>query len=119
VRYDQFMRFGWKVLIPTSLLWIVCIAFIRAAQLFSEDGRRNTLIVISVIAVVLIIGTYLLPQAQDPQEKYAWPSGEVDPFAGGHPVPPLPGQTLIRTSGPGADPAAALDHEEHAEVSGG
>jgi NADH-quinone oxidoreductase subunit H len=115
VRYDQFMRFGWKVLIPTSLLWIVCISFIRAAQLFSEDGRRNTLIVISVIAVVLIVGTYLLPQAQDPKEKYAWPTGEVDPFAGGHPVPPLPGQTLIRTAGT----TPALDHEEHAEVSGG
>jgi NADH-quinone oxidoreductase subunit H len=119
VRYDQFMRFGWKVLIPTSLLWIVCIAFIRAAQLFSDNGRRTTLIVISVIAVVLIVGTYLLPQAQDPKEKYAWPSGEVDPFAGGHPVPPLPGQTLIRTSGP----AAALEAEparpeETAEVSG-
>jgi NADH-quinone oxidoreductase subunit H len=115
VRYDQFMRFGWKVLIPTSLLWIVCISFIRAAQLFSEDGRRNTLIVISVIAVVLIVGTYLLPQAQDPKEKYAWPTGEVDPFAGGHPVPPLPGQTLIRTAGT----TPALDREEHAEVSGG
>src|SRR3712207_1972109 len=29
VRYDQFMRFGWKFLIPASLLWIVAVATIR------------------------------------------------------------------------------------------
>jgi NADH-quinone oxidoreductase subunit H len=135
VRYDQFMRFGWKVLIPTSLLWIVCIAFIRAAQLFSDDSRRDTLIVISVIAVVLIVGTYLRPQGPDPDEKYAWPTGEVDPFEGGHPVPPLPGQTVRRTAGPAtaigagpppppppAAPGRAEEPsrpEESAEVSGG
>jgi NADH-quinone oxidoreductase subunit H len=100
VRYDQFMRFGWKVLIPTSLVWIVCVAAIRGAQLFTADGRRNTIIVISAIGVILILSTFLLPQAEDPSLKHAWPTGEVDPFAGGHPVPPLPGQTLLSTSGP-------------------
>src|SRR5687768_10364107 len=29
MRYDQFMAFGWKVLIPFSLAWIVAVAFIR------------------------------------------------------------------------------------------
>jgi NADH-quinone oxidoreductase subunit H len=28
------------------------------------------------------------------------PAGGADPFAGGYPVPPMPGQTLKRTSGP-------------------
>ncbi len=37
VRYDQFMRFGWKVLIPASLVWIVCVAAIRGAQLFTDS----------------------------------------------------------------------------------
>jgi NADH-quinone oxidoreductase subunit H len=120
VRYDQFMRFGWKVLIPASLVWIVCMSAIHGVQLFTDNGRRNTLLVISAIGFVLVVGTFLLPQGADPKTKYAWPTGEVDPFAGGHPVPPLPGQTLIRTSGP----AAALEaepsrQEESAEVSGG
>ena len=26
LRYDQFMKFGWKVLIPVSLVWIVAVA---------------------------------------------------------------------------------------------
>ncbi len=100
VRYDQFMRFGWKVLIPASLVWIVCVAAIRGAQLFTEDGRRNTIIVISAIGVVLIVSTFLIPPSDDPAAKHQWASGEVDPFAGGHPVPPLPGQTVLHTSGP-------------------
>jgi NADH-quinone oxidoreductase subunit H len=31
VRYDQFMRFGWKFLIPITLIWVVSVAFIRGA----------------------------------------------------------------------------------------
>jgi NADH-quinone oxidoreductase subunit H len=99
VRYDQFMRLGWKVLIPASLVWIVCVAAIRGAQLFTSDGRRNTIIVIGAIGVLLIAATLLVP-ADDDKPEHAWPTGEVDPFAGGHPVPPLPGQTVIRTAGP-------------------
>jgi NADH-quinone oxidoreductase subunit H len=26
LRYDQFMKFGWKVLIPVSLAWIMIVA---------------------------------------------------------------------------------------------
>ena len=35
MRYDQFMTFGWKVLIPVSLVWIIAVAFIR--KLKAED----------------------------------------------------------------------------------
>ena len=33
VRYDQFMHFGWKFLIPITVAWVVAVAFIRGAQL--------------------------------------------------------------------------------------
>ena len=32
VRYDQFMRFGWKFLIPVTLAWVVVVAFIRGGR---------------------------------------------------------------------------------------
>src|SRR4029079_6158675 len=41
VRSDQFMRFGWKFLIPVTLLWVVFVAFLRGAQVawFGENTR--------------------------------------------------------------------------------
>nr|WP_284291376.1 NADH-quinone oxidoreductase subunit H [Angustibacter aerolatus] len=41
VRYDQFMRFGWKFLIPASLLWIVAVATIRALPDVTSSGRTK------------------------------------------------------------------------------
>src|SRR5499426_2613603 len=32
LRYDQFMRFGWRVAIPFSLVWIVALSGIRVMQ---------------------------------------------------------------------------------------
>ncbi len=41
LRYDQFMAFGWKVLIPASIVWIVAVAAIRVVDL--EGGFDRSL----------------------------------------------------------------------------
>ena len=48
VRYDQFMRFGWKVLIPVALLWVVAVAVHprRPAHLLRRRHRRQVVLVI-------------------------------------------------------------------------
>jgi NADH-quinone oxidoreductase subunit H len=55
LRYDQFMRFGWKVLIPLNLIWILALAGIRLLQ-----GRENvsflTKAIIFVVALVIVLG---------------------------------------------------------------
>ena len=41
LRYDQFMRFGWRWLIPISLVWIVAVATFRMGSTegwFSAPG---------------------------------------------------------------------------------
>ena len=106
-RYDQFMRFGWKFLIPVTLLWVVLVAFIRGAQngWFGDNvvtiAGRNfpvpILVAIAVIAIVALGGSWLYDTRRaDKEEAEAatGPPNVVDPFAGGYPVPPLPGQTL-------------------------
>ena len=96
VRYDQFMRFGWKFLIPVTLVWVVAVAFIRGAQLsfFGGNTRPATVIVVGVIAVLALAVAWVWDgrraAAMVPEERLE----EIDPFAGGYPVPPLPGQRL-------------------------
>ena len=43
VRYDQFMRFGWKFLIPVTLTWVVVASFMKASQLGFIDGPKRHL----------------------------------------------------------------------------
>ena len=100
VRYDQFMRFGWKFLIPVTMAWVVSVAFIRGAQLafFGENTRTATVIVVGVIASVALAVAWVWDgrraAAAVPVERLE----EIDPFAGGYPVPPLPGQRLRKPS---------------------
>ncbi len=108
LRYDQFMRFGWKVLIPIALVWIVAVAFIRALRL-NEDLSGGTRIALLVGLLALLGGVMAVvwsssaKSEQTAVRRHTPPPDEVDPFAGGYPVPPLPGQRLVRSSGPGED----------------
>ena len=120
VRYDQFMKFGWKFLIPVTLAWVVAVAFLRAGQLgFLGDSTVTlanrtfsmaTLFLIGIIAVLVLAGATWLDarstrKAAEVAEAES-PAEEIDPFAGGFPVPPLPGQRLIEPTRQAA-PAAA------------
>jgi NADH-quinone oxidoreductase subunit H len=101
VRYDQFMRFGWKFLIPASLVWIVAVATIRGLPQISDTSRTKLFLVIGVLAVIGgAIAWVVDARAEQAEPEGGWQLGEVDPFAGGHPVPPLPGQQLTVSRGP-------------------
>jgi len=90
MRYDQFMTFGWKVLIPFSLAWIVAVAFIR--KLKQEDLLdQQTLVWAAIIAGVLFLVTFFIPEKKpEPTEPEPEPA-DVDAFADGYPVPPQTG----------------------------
>ncbi|MGI9156320.1 MAG: NADH-quinone oxidoreductase subunit NuoH [Marmoricola sp.] len=90
LRYDQFMHFGWKRLIPIALAWTVLVAGIRAVD--NTGGfSRTWLIVIAVVIGVLLVATFLIPE-KVPATDEADPDHEqpFDAFAGGYPVPPMP-----------------------------
>ena len=100
MRYDHFMKLGWKVLIPVSLAWLVAVTLIQGVTTFAELSRQQLFIGIGVaflvaMVVVLLIGDRTPPEGEEPRDgEFIRPDEEFDAFAGGFPVPPLPGQSL-------------------------
>jgi NADH-quinone oxidoreductase subunit H len=128
LRYDQFMRFGWKRLIPFSLVWIMLVSFVRALDKFGDLERRERIMIL--MGGVLVIGLIWLAidviRTREPEEVEAVdPDTPVDPYAGGFPVPPMPGQTMLRSGGPANTPSDSetlidsSDSPELEEVRGG
>jgi len=96
-RYDQFMKLGWKILIPAGLAWVV----LWGGALVASDagvlpGMRQVLIGVAVVLAVAALITGLWPSKDVPSKPKAADGAltEIDAFAGGFPVPPKPGEKL-------------------------
>jgi len=70
LRYDQFMKFGWKVLIPVNVAWILVVATLR---LMTQQGASQFMIAGFTVAVVLavLIGTSLYETSKKRAEDAA------------------------------------------------
>jgi NADH-quinone oxidoreductase subunit H len=98
LRYDQFMRLGWKVMIPVSLVWILAVATVRIARSHGTDLGRILIILGVVLGVMLLLYTFVLPEdtarPPDDLDEAADQAASRTGFAGGYPVPPMPGERL-------------------------
>jgi NADH-quinone oxidoreductase subunit H len=92
LRYDQFMRFGWKVLIPANLVWILALSGIRVVQNGGISSGAKTGVIIGIAAlVVLVLGLVGLQRSRKAPaaDLSAHPvSGRVG-GSEGFPLPPL------------------------------
>jgi len=116
LRYDQFMRFGWKVLIPGALLWVTFIALLKGVQEFADFNPRPWFVVVAGVLLVAAVVLYFTGETQQAEAEEEAEDADVDPFAGGFPVPPMPGQRLLRTAGPAPAVPERDDTAEAAEV---
>ena len=116
LRYDQFMGFGWKVLIPVSLAWVMAVATIRLVVGPESALLTPAMVIAGLVAIAVIVVVYRsrTPRGGDTQRGGDTPPGAApstaaqvspappttapfdpapfDPVAGGFPVPPLPHQ---------------------------
>ncbi len=128
MRYDQFMRFGWKFLILVSVIWIMVIAIIRGSNNeygWSEALFRGSMIAAGIVVLVIalsVLGANTRRVKRRQQELTPVPT-EYDPFAGGFPVPPLPGQNYTPPASPvvsgQAAPRLPDGDDQSQEVRGG
>ncbi|GAB3067942.1 NADH-quinone oxidoreductase subunit NuoH [Micromonospora schwarzwaldensis] len=85
LRYDQFMRFGWKVLLPINLVWILVLAGLRSIE---DWQTRDRLLVTAIGAGVLLLATLFWPSRK--KQPKPSPQEQVDsrPY-GSFPLPPM------------------------------
>jgi NADH-quinone oxidoreductase subunit H len=60
LRYDQFMKFGWKVLVPTALIWILVVATMRTVARETDLSTGEVTLFVGVPVALLVLGGLLL-----------------------------------------------------------
>ena len=85
LRYDQFMQFGWKILIPVSILWILVVATLRTMSL--QGAPRVFVVGFASLVVLLVMAANI---GFDKAKKKKLESLEVDVLAPSFAVPTIP-----------------------------
>jgi len=85
LRYDQFMQFGWKILIPVSIVWILIVATLR---LLSMQGAPRLVVVgfASFVVLLIMLVNIGFEKAKKKKDEAVFEEGPAPSFA----VPALP-----------------------------
>jgi NADH-quinone oxidoreductase subunit H len=95
LRYDQFMKFGWKVLIPFSLAWILVVSTLRV---MSQQQAPRVIIIAFIfsIALIYIAITSLIDRQKVNLAKAAKVTNSDEP---NFPVPAIPNSRSEQLNG--------------------
>ncbi|MFV2012489.1 MULTISPECIES: NADH-quinone oxidoreductase subunit NuoH [unclassified Micromonospora] len=85
LRYDQFMRFGWKVLLPINLAWILALGGIRVT---SGWERNDRLIAIGIPVAILLAVVIFWPTRKERPAPTLQEQVDSRP-PGSFPLPPM------------------------------
>jgi NADH-quinone oxidoreductase subunit H len=60
LRYDQFMRFGWKVLVPTALVWILAVGTMRTVAREADLSTGEVALFVGVPIALVVLAVLLI-----------------------------------------------------------
>ncbi|GAB3358960.1 NADH-quinone oxidoreductase subunit NuoH [Micromonospora halotolerans] len=85
LRYDQFMRFGWKVLLPINLVWILVLSGLRSIE---DWQTKDRLVATGIGAGVLLLATLFWPSRKKTPKPPLQEQVNSRPH-GSFPLPPM------------------------------
>ncbi|MEW1587363.1 NADH-quinone oxidoreductase subunit NuoH [Micromonospora vinacea] len=85
LRYDQFMRLGWKVLLPINLVWILVLSGLRSIE---DWDTRGKVIAVGIPAGILLIATIFWPSRRPKPKPTTQEQVDNRPH-GSFPLPPM------------------------------
>ncbi|MCG5444850.1 NADH-quinone oxidoreductase subunit NuoH [Micromonospora sp. NIE79] len=85
LRYDQFMRLGWKVLLPINLVWILVLSGLRSIE---DWDTRGKVIAVGIPAGILLIATIFWPSRKPKPTPTTQEQVDNRPH-GSFPLPPM------------------------------
>jgi NADH-quinone oxidoreductase subunit H len=91
LRYDQFMAFGWKVLIPINLVWILCITAIHVLHDYGWVWWRAVAVPVAAVVLLVVVPGLMMWEGARARHAADLAEDEEDEAATPHtfPVPPL------------------------------
>ena len=95
MRYDQFMKFGWKVLIPVSLIWIMIVSTLRVMS--QRHTPRAAVFGVTLGIILLLLAANSLMESNKKRRAKSDELGEVSTPS--FPVPELPTKRTEQING--------------------
>jgi NADH-quinone oxidoreductase subunit H len=123
LRYDQFMAFGWKVLIPINLVWILAVTAIHVLQDRNWPKWEAVAVPLAIVLLVVVVPALMVLEGaaarrqaakldEDDEEAALPPTFPVPPLDLVVPKPParrLAGAGATTRSRPGELPEGSDD----------
>jgi NADH-quinone oxidoreductase subunit H len=108
LRYDQFMHFGWKVLVPVALVWILAVATMRTLAREADLSTGEVALYVGVpIAVLVLLGLAIAGRAAQRDTRLA-----ASEAAAGSNHPTQPEAEVLPATGPRHRPTGAPSRSE-------